>query len=168
MAPAGSCIQGSNGFISTMDPLAAILPTEVSEARSRQMRAVRSSNTGIEMAVRRVAHALGYRYRLHRRDLPGKPDLVFPTRHKVIFVHGCFWHQHDCRHGRRKPRTRTDYWLPKLQGNVRRDRDHEGRLRELGWDILVLWECQIKDRHRLQRRLREFLGNPGATDKQRG
>ncbi|MDP6443228.1 MAG: DNA mismatch endonuclease Vsr, partial [Pirellulaceae bacterium] len=92
------------------------------EKRSQVMRAVSSKDTGPEWAVRRLAHSLGYRYRLHVEDLPGKPDLVFPSRDKVIFVHGCFWHQHRCKRGNRIPKTRTDYWVAKLQRNKQRDR----------------------------------------------
>ena len=121
------------------------------------MRAVKSRDTGAEMAVRRLVYSLGYRYRLHRRDLPGTPDLVFPSRRAVIFVHGCFWHQHDCSRGARIPKTRRDYWVPKLRGNQNRDRQHQDRLREMCWRVLVVWECDIPDEVRLERRLCEFL-----------
>lgn len=121
------------------------------------MRAVRSKDTGAEMTVRRLVHSLGYRYRLHRRDLPGTPDLVFPSRRAVIFVHGCFWHQHHCRRGARIPKTRSEYWVPKLLRNQRRDERQQDSLRRTGWRILVIWECQINDPNRLRRRISQFL-----------
>lgn len=131
--------------------------SERPEDRSRIMRAVKGRDTGPEMVVRRLAHGMGFRYRLHRKDLPGKPDLVFPSRRKVIFVHGCFWHQHDCPRGARSPKSHQEYWLPKLSRNKQRDEEHQIRLRELGWDVLVIWECKIKDRDALAARIRDFL-----------
>lgn len=121
------------------------------------MRAVRGRDTRPEMVVRRLAHSLGYRYRLHRRDLPGVPDLVFPARRAVIFVHGCFWHQHNCPRGARIPKTRRDYWVPKLLKNQERDARNRQRLRETGWRVLVIWECEALDRSHLVDRLRSFL-----------
>ena len=114
------------------------------EELSAHMRRINKTDTKPEMVVRRLVHGMGYRYRLHRRDLPGTPDLVFPKLRKVIFVHGCFWHQHDCRLGRRKPTTNTHYWLPKLARNVERDRECRHRLKQLGWQSLIIWECQTK------------------------
>ena len=108
------------------------------------MARVRSTDTAPEMTVRRLIHSLGYRYRLHRRDLPGTPDIVFPSRRKVIFVHGCFWHQHTCKRGSRVPATRQDYWAPKLARNVQRDRIAAARLKKLGYRRLVIWECQTR------------------------
>lgn len=131
--------------------------TERSEDRSRIMRAVKGRDTGPEMAVRRLAHAMGYRYRLHRKDLPGKPDMAFPSRRKVIFVHGCFWHQHDCPRGSRSPKSHQEYWLPKLARNQKRDAEHERQLRALGWGVLVIWECEIKGRDALAARIGTFL-----------
>lgn len=131
--------------------------TERPEDRSRIMRAVKGQDTGLEMIVRRLTYAMGYRYRLHRKDLPGKPDLVFAGRRKVIFVHGCFWHQHDCPRGARFPKTSRDYWVPKLQRNKQRDVEHQARLRGLGWEVLVIWECETKDRDALSARIRAFL-----------
>ena len=127
--------------------------------RSRIMARVRSEDTGPEMLVRRTVHSLGYRFRLHRRDLPGKPDLVFPSRCKVIFVHGCFWHQHRCKRGNRVPSTRREYWVPKLRRNVSRDRRVVRELRKLGWEVLKVWECQTKPQKlpTLIRRLVKFL-----------
>ena len=92
-----------------------------------------------------MAHGMGYRYRLHRKDLPGKPDLAFPGRRKVIFVHGCFWHQHACPRGARSPKSSRDYWIPKLKRNKQRDAENQSRLREMGWKVLVIWECEMKE-----------------------
>jgi DNA mismatch endonuclease (patch repair protein) len=128
------------------------------EQRQRTMRRVRSVDTGPEMTVRRLAHGLGYRYRLHRKDLPGKPDLVFPARRKVIFVHGCFWHGHDCKAGRKQPKTNADYWTVKLGRNRARDLANQALLREHGWDVLVIWECRIRDRDALRADICRFLG----------
>lgn len=111
--------------------------------RSEIMRAVKSKDTKPEMIVRRLVHALGYRYRLHRPDLPGKPDLTFAGRRAVIFVHGCFWHQHTCKRGDRQPATNVAYWRRKLARNVARDKANARHLRRLGWRVLTVWECQI-------------------------
>jgi DNA mismatch endonuclease Vsr len=126
--------------------------------RSENMRRIRSKDTTPELTVRRLVHSLGYRYRLHRKDIPGKPDLVFLGRKKVIFVHGCFWHQHPgCNEGR-LPKTNKDYWQPKLERNVARDSAAQEQLASLGWDVLVLWECEIKEIERVRRVLIDFLG----------
>lgn len=130
---------------------------EAPEDRSRIMRAVKGRDTSPEMIVRRLLHHLGYRYRLHRPDLPGKPDLAFPSRRKAIFVHGCFWHGHDCARGARAPKTNQDYWTAKIARNKARDADTIGRLRDLGWSALTVWECELKDRDVLADRLRSFL-----------
>ncbi|WP_371331999.1 very short patch repair endonuclease [Bosea sp. BIWAKO-01] len=125
--------------------------------RSRIMRSIRQKDTKPELVVRRAVHAMGFRFRLHRRDLPGSPDLVLPRLRKVIFVHGCFWHQHaGCRSATR-PRTRTSYWHPKLDGNVARDARALVDLKMLGWNALVLWECELRDPTVLQTRLLDFL-----------
>ncbi len=126
--------------------------------RSRIMRAVRSRDTKPEMIVRKAAHALGYRFRLHRKDLPGSPDMVFPSRRSVIFVHGCFWHGHDCKRGARQPKTNADYWRNKIARNVARDASSLAELTAQGWRALALWECQLRDKGELELRLREFLG----------
>src|SRR3979490_759234 len=110
--------------------------------RSQRMSLIRNRDTKPELLVRRLIHSCGFRYRLHRADLPGKPDLVFPARRKVIFVHGCFWHQHRCL--RRKPKSNQDYWLPKLSKNKSRDARHLRELRGAGWSCLVIWECEVK------------------------
>jgi len=112
-----------------------------------------------ELAVRSLAHRLGYRFRLHRRDLPGKPDLVFPSRCKVIFVHGCFWHSHGCK-AAHVPKSNIHYWRPKLAGNRMRDRLHIEDLTAMGWKSLVIWECETKDETGLNRRIRQFLSKP--------
>jgi DNA mismatch endonuclease (patch repair protein) len=121
------------------------------------MRAVKSRNTGPEMIVRRLAHRLGYRFRLHRADLPGKPDLVFPGRRKIIFVHGCWWHGHDCRRGAREPVSNLAYWRAKIGRNVERDRATLVALEAQGWRVATIWECQLKDQALLETRLRAFL-----------
>jgi DNA mismatch endonuclease (patch repair protein) len=131
---------------------------ETAEQRSRIMRAVRGADTTPELAVRRLAHSMGYRFRLHRKDLPGKPDLTFPRLRKVIFVHGCFWHGHDCARGARVPVQNRDYWTRKVARNVERDMSAQSALQRLGWKSLVVWECEIKDQDRLRRALRRFLG----------
>lgn len=122
------------------------------------MARIKSQGTKPEMVVRRTVHALGFRYRLHRRDLPGCPDLVFSNRRKVIFVHGCFWHRHTCSIARRVPVTRQDYWGPKLKKNVERDAAAKQALAELGWEQLTIWECETRDISDLSERLRRFLG----------
>lgn len=126
--------------------------------RSRTMRAVKSRDTGSEMIVRRLTHGMGYRYRLYCKSLPGKPDLAFPSRRKAIFVHGCFWHQHQCPRGARSPKSNRDYWLPKLQRNQERDAMHQSHLRDLGWEILVIWECELINRSALCKKIKIFLG----------
>lgn len=125
--------------------------------RSYAMSRVRAKGTAPEMVVRRVVHAMGYRYRLHERSLPGCPDLVFRGRRKVIFVHGCFWHLHEACAAVRPPKSRCDYWGPKLEGNRRRDDMHLARLAEMGWKALVVWECELADHDALRARLRRFL-----------
>lgn len=125
--------------------------------RSANMAAIKAKNTKPEMAVRRALHGLGFRYRLHRKDLPGKPDLVFAARRKVIFVHGCFWHMHDCRFGRVVPSTRTGFWQEKRKSNVTRDRVNLQTLSELGWATLVVWECETRDALSMRMRCISFL-----------
>lgn len=130
------------------------------EERSARMARVRGRDTKPEIVVRRLVHGLGYRYRLHRKDLPGRPDLVFPGRRAVIFVHGCFWHRHpdpSCKLAR-LPKSRRDFWEPKLARNRQRDLDVEQRLNESGWRVLILWECELRDRTLVEARVREFLG----------
>lgn len=121
------------------------------QERSAVMRAVRSADTGPEMAVRRAAHALGLRFRLHRTDLPGKPDLVFPKHRLALFVHGCFWHGHDCARGARTPATNADYWRAKIARNIARDARTEAGLAAAGWRTAVIWECETRNADALRR-----------------
>ena len=134
------------------------------ETRSRIMSRVRGKDTTPEMLVRRLVFSLGYRYRLHDPRLPGKPDLVFASRRKVIFVHGCFWHRHDGCALARLPKSRIEFWTRKLTGNKERDGRNQAALRKLGWRILVVWECGMGDRDALRRRIVRFLdGDDGAA-----
>lgn len=125
--------------------------------RSEIMRAVRGKDTAPELTVRRAVHGLGYRYRLHGRNLPGQPDLVFASRRKLIFVHGCFWHGHDCPRGARTPKANRDYWLTKIGRNRQRDIRNLENLGQEGWSALVLWECELREAQELRRRLLAFL-----------
>jgi DNA mismatch endonuclease (patch repair protein) len=127
------------------------------EARGRQMARVKAKDTRPEMAVRRLVFGMGYRYRLHDARLPGTPDLVFAGRGKVLFVHGCFWHRHENCGLARLPKSRLDFWLPKLEGNQTRDRVNQRLLRKSGWRILVVWECELRDMPKLTRKIRRFL-----------
>jgi DNA mismatch endonuclease (patch repair protein) len=121
------------------------------------MAAVHSKNTKPELVVRKLVFGMGYRYRLHSAKLPGKPDLVFPGRHKVIFVHGCFWHRHKgCRYAT-SPKTRVDFWEAKFDANVARDKRTNRELKELGWSVLTVWQCQLKEPEKLARKLDDFL-----------
>lgn len=131
--------------------------------RSWTMAQVKSKNTTPEVVVRRVAHHLGYRFRLHRKTLPGVPDLVFPARNAVIFVHGCFWHGHHCPRGARMPSSNVEYWTRKIGRNVARDRSSMRRLRATGWRVMVIWECKTKDRQLISKRLSRFLGPPSVS-----
>jgi DNA mismatch endonuclease Vsr len=115
----------------------------VTDGRRENMRRIKSKDTKPEMAVRSLLHALGYRYRLHRRDLPGKPDIVFPSRRKVVEVRGCYWHFHGCERSR-MPSTRADYWGPKIAGNKERDTRNITQLKAMGWDVLEIWECGVR------------------------
>lgn len=121
------------------------------------MSRIKGRDTKPEMAVRRLLHRMGYRYRLHRKDLPGKPDIVFGPRRKVIFVHGCFWHGHSCRRGSRLPKTNTAYWHAKIARNVERHSVQLDELATAGWTGLTLWECELADVDAVARRLRAFL-----------
>lgn len=134
--------------------------TDVFDAakRSAVMRAVKSRDTGPELKVRRAAHALGLRFRLKRDDLPGKPDIVFPARHVALFVHGCFWHGHDCPRGARVPQANRAYWLAKIGRNVTRDKASSASLRKLGWKPAIIWECETADPARLARLIARKVG----------
>ena len=125
--------------------------------RSEIMARVRSTDTRPEMLVRKLVYALGYRYRLHARELPGRPDIVFRKRAKVIFIHGCFWHRHTRCALARLPKSRLDFWLPKLEGNKRRDDRNRRELQRMGWKVLTVWECQLNRPARMADRIRRFL-----------
>jgi DNA mismatch endonuclease (patch repair protein) len=136
---------------------------DVPDARRRLMANVRSANTKPEITVRRVAFGLGYRYRLHVRSLPGSPDLVFPRKKKVIFVHGCFWHRHDGCSRTTFPKTRADYWNAKFSANVARDAAQATELQERGWSALTIWECETCDLSVLRRMISHFLSDDAAS-----
>lgn len=139
-------------------------PTEPpSPERSAVMRAVKGRDTGPERRLRSLLHAMGYRFRLHAADLPGKPDIVFRGRARAIFVHGCFWHGHDCRRGARAPKTNAEYWREKIARNVARDARNEAALRGAEWGVETVWECELRDAESLRARLAAFLGRPRAT-----
>lgn len=128
------------------------------EQRSAAMRQVRSKNTSPELAVRRLLQSRGYSgYRLHRTDIPGKPDIAWIGRKLAIFVHGCFWHGHNCPRGARTPKTRRDYWLAKIERNRQRDGAHQLALKAAGWGALTLWECELDDQRNISKKLRRFL-----------
>ncbi|HEX5127826.1 MAG TPA: very short patch repair endonuclease [Rhodocyclaceae bacterium] len=136
-----------------------MVDTRTPEQRRRIMQSVKTKDTGPEQTVRQVLFAAGYRYRLHRRDLPGSPDIVFPGRKKAIFVHGCFWHCHVCAKGK-APKSRMEYWGPKLNANRARDSRNRHDLQSLGWDTLVIWQCELADTDRLLDRLTRFVDSP--------
>lgn len=131
----------------------SLTPAERSERMSR----IKGKNTKPELMVRSLVHRMGYRYRLHRKGLPGRPDLVFAKRRKVIFVHGCFWHRHEGCRLARLPKSRLDFWRPKLEANAKRDKEVELRLAELGWKVLTIWECEVKEEAALASRIKAFL-----------
>lgn len=142
----GYCLAGLEF---TMDKVSA-------KQRSENMRRIRQRNTAPEIQVRRSLHSMGFRFRLHRRDLPGKPDIVLPRHRVAIFVHGCFWHLHDCRDGR-IPKSNVDFWTKKLTRNCERDEQHLADLTRLGWDPIVVWECETEDESKLKELLRKAL-----------
>ena len=120
------------------------------------MAEIRSANTKLEVRVRSALHALGFRFRLHRKDLPGRPDIVLPKYRTAIFVHGCFWHCHRCRYGSVTPATRAEFWAAKRGGNVERDRRNARALRKLGWRVLTLWECEVRTAEAALQRVRRL------------
>lgn len=132
--------------------------------RSWLMSRIHSQDTKPELAVRSTLHRLGYRYVLHRRELPGTPDLVFPARHKVIFVHGCFWHGHSCKYGQAQPKSNVDFWKEKITRNIERDKRTVADLRRQGWGVMVIWECRIKQKNWLSAALR-FLNREFGKNK---
>lgn len=125
------------------------------------MSRIRCKDSEAEIKLRRIVHGMGFRYRLHVGNLPGKPDLVFPGRRAVIFMHGCFWHRHENCKLARLPKSKLDFWRPKLEANRQRDLFNEHRLRELGWRVLVVWECEMNDSERVSRIVKEFLSVSG-------
>ena len=127
-------------------------------SRSENMRRIQGKDTKPEMVVRSLLRTLGYPgYRLHRSDLPGRPDITYIGRRKAIVINGCFWHGHDCKKGSRKPKTNQEYWIPKIKRNQNRDIVNQAALAELGWSYLVIWECELQDLEKLSKRLNEFL-----------
>jgi DNA mismatch endonuclease (patch repair protein) len=133
-----------------------VADTRSPEQRSYIMASVGTKNTGPELLLRRLLHKAGYRYRLHPKALPGKPDIAFPARRKAIFVHGCFWHGHGCSKGQ-PPKSRIDYWRPKLEQNKERDERHISELAKLGWSSIVVWQCELRDLDAAVARVRKFL-----------
>lgn len=127
------------------------------QERSAQMRLVRSKNSRAEIALRSWVHRLGYRFRVHSSDVPGSPDLCIKSRRKAVFLHGCFWHRHDCVSGRRLPKSRTVFWRNKLEQNRERDAKTLQTLTAQGWRTLIVWECEMRDRPSVERKLQEFL-----------
>lgn len=134
--------------------------TMTPEERSERMSRVRNKDSKAELRVRRLVHGMGYRYRLHNRTLPGKPDVVLARHKKVIFVHGCYWHQHGVCRPLAVPENNTEFWRKKFADNVERDRRNLQQLKEMGWDVLVIWECETKDTEALESKLRDFLTQP--------
>ena len=132
------------------------MDTRTPEQRRRIMQAVKQKNTGPELAVRKLLYSHGYRYRLHRRDLPGRPDIALGAKRKAIFVHGCFWHGHDCPKGQ-LPKSKLNYRGPKIEANKERDRRKQRELEELGWDVMTIWQCEIANAQALWVRIQEFV-----------
>ena len=130
---------------------------KVSEQRSRNMSAIKSKNTKPEIAVRKLLHSMGYRFRLHRKDLPGSPDIVLPKYKTVIFVHGCFWHRHEnCKYAS-TPRTRKEFWENKFKANLKRDEEIQKKIKNIGWQSVVIWECETKNIDDLREKLIDFI-----------
>jgi len=126
--------------------------------RSENMRQIRGKDTAPELAIRKLCRELGFTgYRIHRKDLPGKPDLAWVGRKLAVFVHGCFWHGHVCPEGIRKPKSNRGYWIPKIDRNQQRDAENTAALRIAGWKVLVIWECEINEQRRISKRLQKFL-----------
>ena len=130
---------------------------KVSEQRSRNMSAIKSKNTKPEITVRKLLHSMGYRFRLHKKDLPGSPDIVLPKYKTVIFVHGCFWHRHqNCKYAS-NPKTRREFWEKKFKENIERDKKTQEKLKNLGWKTKIVWECEIKKQDKLIKKIEDFL-----------
>jgi len=130
--------------------------TRTAKKRSEIMRAVRTANTGPEMEVRSILHRLGFRFRTHNRELPGRPDVVLRRHRKVVFVHGCFWHGHRCSKGK-LPKSRLNYWAPKIATNKKRDTQNLAAIRRLGWQSIVVWQCELRNRRKLVKRLNAYM-----------
>ena len=129
---------------------------KVSEQRSRNMSAIKSKNTKPEIAVRKLLHSMGFRFRLHRKDLPGSPDIVLPKYKTLIFVHGCFWHRHEnCKYAS-NPKTRKEFWESKFKANVKRDLEIQEKIKNIGWQSVVIWECELKDSSALKKKLQNI------------
>jgi DNA mismatch endonuclease, patch repair protein len=141
-----------------------VADTRTPEQRSRIMSSVGTKDTGPELLLRRLLHQAGYRYRLHPKHLPGKPDLAFPSRRKAIFVHGCFWHGHGCSKGK-APKSRQDYWTPKLSANKARDERRLRELADLGWSSMVVWQCELNDPQETLQSVKKFLENGCKSDR---
>ncbi|OHB44581.1 MAG: very short patch repair endonuclease [Planctomycetes bacterium GWC2_45_44] len=127
------------------------------QQRSFNMSKIRDKNTKPEMIVRSIVHRMGFRFSLHNKKLPGKPDIVLSRHKKIIFVHGCFWHIHNCKYGKVKPATNADFWTNKRQGNAARDKENIRKLKQLGWRVLVIWECQIRKPEKAVNSIKRFL-----------
>ena len=125
--------------------------------RSHNMSRIRGKDTKPEIKVRKLLHGMGYRFRLHRKDLPGKPDIVLPRYQTVIFVHGCYWHRHSCRYGKPVPETNRQFWEDKFEANIKRDKRNQSELKSLGWNVVVIWECETKDIQRLEKSIRKKI-----------
>ena len=130
---------------------------KISEARSRNMSAIKSKNTKPEIIVRKLLHSMGYRFRLHKKDLPGSPDIVLPKYKTVIFVHGCFWHRHNNCKFATTPKTRTEFWENKFKENIERDIKNQNKLKNLGWKSRIIWECEIKDKDAINQKLKDIF-----------
>jgi DNA mismatch endonuclease (patch repair protein) len=148
---------------STRRPLKVLAGEPVEPKRSALMARIKGRDSKPEIVVRRLAHRLRYRFRLHRRDLPGTPDMVFPILRKIIFVHGCFWHRHRGCNRTTTPKTRKAFWADKFKSNIERDKVKQRQLKALGWDVLVIWECQTFDLTNLAERLSSFLSDFGIV-----
>ena len=130
---------------------------KVSEKRSRNMSAIKSKNTKPEIAVRKLLHSMGYRFRIHKKNLPGSPDIVLPKYKTVIFVHGCFWHRHEnCKYAS-TPKTRKEFWENKFKANVKRDLEIQEKIKNIGWKSVVIWECEIKNKSKLKNNFKNLF-----------
>lgn len=127
------------------------------------MRRVKSTNTSIEITVRKLIWRMGCRYRLYAKDLPGRPDIILRKQKKIIFINGCFWHGHICKHGQRQPKSNSEYWTKKIKMNKDRDRCNLKKLREVGWRVIVIWECEIVNHNKLKKKLKNFLNNDATV-----